>query len=121
MSHIPPKFGIQQRTFIVETYIKCKSIKQTKQQFSIKYSNIKNPSKGTILKLAKFFSKTGSVVDASRSGRPSLVEQRINSINEKIIENPRTSLRKISQQTTIPLGSAHNIVRKELCYQTKYY
>ena len=51
MANVPTKkFNLQQRKFILETYIKHKSIKKTQLQFTNIYKNIKQPSSNTIKK-----------------------------------------------------------------------
>ncbi|KAG1653194.1 R3H domain-containing protein 2 [Nymphon striatum] len=59
--------------------------------------------------------ETGSVMDASRSGRPSiLTEEKLEDISDRLLKSPSKSLRKLSQQSGLSLGLSHKAVKKEL-------
>ena len=61
------------------------------------------------------FRKTGSLLDKNRNGQKSVLTPGIlQDIQTAITKPPHESLRKLSAQTDISLGSAHTAMRKML-------
>ena len=70
----------------------------------------------SIVKLIQKFEKTYSLHDLTRSGRKSLLCERILAIKEAIDatsnENQSTSIRKFSRSTGVSSDSVHQVMRK---------
>jgi hypothetical protein len=63
-------------------------------------------NKSTIQRLVKRFRETGSIGDKRRSGRPSVLSNyNLEDIRARLLQSPRKSLRKLSQQTEMTYGS----------------
>jgi transposase len=64
------------------------------------------PNKSTIQRLVERFRETGSIGEKRRSGRPSVLSNdRLEDIRARLLHSPRTSLRKLPQQTGMTYGS----------------
>ncbi len=74
------------------------------EAFQAEFPDTKIPRRQTIYQLAKKFDETGSVEDASRSGRPRTVRTEENmEVSESFLLNPQKSKRRAS----IDLGISH--------------
>lgn len=108
------RFSIDCRIDIVEFYIKTCSIKETKQMFVDKYSNIKPPSTSTIQDLYKKWRSTGSVANVIKTPKrptvktPSVVEK----IRNDMMDCPETSIRKLSQQVGVSRTTCHRVLKE---------
>ena len=90
------------------SYVHCR------QSFIEKFGR-QAPVKSAIVKMIKKFSKTGSLLDKNRNWQKSvLTSGTLQDIQTAITRSPHKSVRKLSTQTGISLGSAHNAVRKML-------
>jgi hypothetical protein len=59
------------------------------------------PHGATVRQLIDKFGATGSVADAQRSGRPQvLTEDKALDIHDRIMQSPKKSIRKLSQQAS---------------------
>ena len=57
---------IHQRVFVIESYFKTGSIKQTQQDFNAEFPGVNVPVKNAIQKLVKKFRDTGSVLNKKK-------------------------------------------------------
>jgi transposase len=72
------------------------------------------PNKSTVQRLVDLFRETGSVGEKRRSGRPSVISNgSLEDIRVRLVQSPRKSLRKLSQQTGMTYGSVQR-ARKRL-------
>jgi hypothetical protein len=63
--------------------------------------------------LIQKFRETGSVCDATRSGRPSiLTEKKLLDISDRMLQSPKMSIRKLSQEVGVSYGMAHTALKK---------
>jgi transposase len=59
------------------------------------------------------FQETGSMCDATRSGRPSiLTAKKLLDISECLLPSSKKSIRKLSQQVGVSYGMAHTAFKK---------
>jgi transposase len=66
------------------------------------------PQRNAVRQLIKKLQETGSVFDATRSGRPSiLTEKNLLDISDRMLQSPKKSIRKLSQQVTVSYDTAH--------------
>jgi hypothetical protein len=56
----------------------------------------------------------GSVQDAPRSGRPSISEETVLDIQDRMLQSPSKSVRWLSQQAHVSKSTTHRILRKKL-------
>ena len=108
---------IEERIFLVEfvfregdKYSVC-----VQERFQERFPLTKLPHRDTVRDLVNKFRRTGSVKDEGRSGRPlKLDEDKLDEINNKIMQSPSKSMRKLAQETNLSVGSAHKATRKAL-------
>lgn len=113
------RLSLEDRILLLELFIKNhESTTETFRNFR-RIRGLKEKtdpcSPSTLRSLLTRFRETGSVGDKSRSGRPSLAEERSGDV-EEIVQNSEgaTSVRKISYATSIPTASVHRILTKVL-------
>ena len=88
------------------------------REFKKRHNLIKDPfGTSTIIKLINKFYKTGNLNNDASSGKPSLVNQRADSVREAVATSssdiyPMTSVRNISTATHIPIGSVDKILQR---------
>lgn len=108
---------IEQRTFLVEYVYRAgnKYTATVKLKFSEAFPNTVPPNRDTVRDLLRKFHDTGSVADAPRSGRPSVLsEEKLLNISDRLLRSPSKSIRKLAQETGVSLGCAHKAVKKKL-------
>ena len=76
--------------------------------------NIKSPDRKYIKLWCEKLFEGGSLCDRPRGGRPKTKENRIQIVEEKIEQNQKTSIRRLSNETGIPKTSVHRILKKYL-------
>jgi hypothetical protein len=105
---------VEERVFILESYLKTMSYVHCRQSFFEKFRR-QAPVKSAIAKMIKKFRETDSLLDKNRNRQKSvLTPGLLHNIQMAIIRSPHKSLRKLSAQMGISLGSAHTVVRKML-------
>ena len=105
---------VEERVFILEGYLKTMSYAHCRQSFFEKFGR-QAPVKSVIAKMIKKFRETGSLLDKNRNRQKSVSTPGIlQDIQTAITRSPHESLRKLSAQTGVSLGSAHTAVRKML-------
>ena len=103
----------EERIFLIEHVFRANGeyTKAVKEKFAKKFPETALPHRNAVRALVNKIRETGSVHDASRSGRPTiLTEQKVNVISEAITK----SMRRLSQQVNVSVGTAHAAVRKAL-------
>jgi transposase len=71
------------------------------------------PHRNELLQLIQRFQETGSVCDATISGRPSiLTEKKLLDISDRMFQSPKKSIRKLSHQVGVSYGTAHAALKK---------
>jgi len=108
------RLTVEEGVFILESYLKMMSYIHYRQRFFEKFGR-QAPVKSAIAKMIKKFCKTGSLLDKNCSRQKSVLTSGIvQDIQMAITRSPHKSLRKLSAQTGISLGSAHTAVREML-------
>ncbi len=108
---------VQERIFLVEHTFRCNGqyTEEVRKRFEESFPNRDAPHRNAVRSLITKFRETGSIHDADRSGRAIvLTEEKVDAISEAMTNSPNKSLRRLSQEANISLGSAHNAVRKNL-------
>lgn len=87
-----------------------------KENFAERFSATPLPHQNAVRSLVNKFRERGSAHDAPRSGRPTiLTEETVNVISEATSQTPtKSSMRRLSQEVSVSLGTAHAAVRKTL-------
>ena len=110
-------YSIKERVFLVQNvfFERGNYTVKVKQLFAENFPNSKLPHRDTVRDLINKFLETGSVHDAARSGRPTvLTEQKLEDISDMMLKSPTKSIGKLAQQSGISYGSAYKAVRNEL-------
>jgi transposase len=109
--------SIEERVSIVE-YVFGEGNRYTDlvQQFAKNSQKHPVPYRNAVRRFTEKFRKTGSVLDAERSGRPSeLNEKKLMDIYDCMLRSPSKSLRKLAQEKDIGLTTAYKAVRTRFC------
>jgi len=73
------------------------------------------PHRNAVRQLIQKFKETSSVCDTTRSGRPSiLTEKKVLDISDLMLQSPKKSIRKLSQQVGVSYDTAHAALKKSL-------
>lgn len=107
---------IEQRIFLLINVIRNdeKFTDTVKHEFMERFPGGQVPHRNAVRNLIAKFRKTGSVADASKSGRPSNLGGKIVHIQDILKKNPIQSIRRLSQQAHVSKSSAQRILRKKL-------
>jgi transposase len=84
------------------------------EQFAEKFPETPVPHRNAVRRLTEKFRETGSVLDAKRNGRPSKLNDKKLDISDSVLRSPSKSFRKLSQEKSIGLATAHKPVREKL-------
>ena len=113
--------NLETKMEILECYILSnKSTTAALRLYKKRRNLIKDPfTTTTIAKLMTKFYETGSLLDKERSGRRSLVDERIDSVKQAVEQTSTcdystTSIRQISASSSIPTSSVHRILKQNL-------
>jgi hypothetical protein len=108
------RLTVEECVFVLESYLKTMSCVRCRQSFLKKFGR-QSPVKSAIAKMIKKFRKTGSLLDKNCNRQKLVLTPEIlQDIQMAITRSPHKSLRKLSAQTGISLGSAHTAVKKML-------
>ena len=85
---------------------------QTADEFNRLHPERQDPlARTTVGRIMKKFKETGSVHDASRSGRPKTDDDTQEVILAKVSSNPTKSLKRHSKELAIPYGTCHRTLK----------
>jgi aspartyl/asparaginyl beta-hydroxylase (cupin superfamily) len=108
------RLTVEERVFILESYIKTMSYVHCRQSFFEKFKR-QATIKSAIAKMIKKFRETGSLLDKNRNRQKSVLTPWIlQDIQTSVTRSSNKSLQKLSAQMGILLDSAHTAVRKEI-------
>jgi hypothetical protein len=99
--------SVEARTFLVEHVLRCAGeyTQDVQQRFQAQFPETKEPYLNAVRQLFQKFQETGSVCDATRSGRPSIpTEKKLLDISDRMIQSPKKSIRELSQQVVASYG-----------------
>lgn len=107
---------VEQRVFLVEHVFRNNGRYTTEVQelYSQRFPGEDMPHRNGVRNLISKFRETGSVLDAARSGRPSVDEETVEDVKERITNSPHKSVRRLALQADIPKSTAHDILKKKL-------
>ena len=108
---------VQERIFLVEHTFRCNGqyTEEVRKRFEESFPHRDAPHRNAVRSLITKFRETGSVHDADRSSQATvLTEEKLDAISEAMTNSPNKSLRRLSKEANISLGSAHNAVRRNL-------
>lgn len=106
-------YSIAERVCLIESYFSTRSYDDAKHALHILNPQAPVPHNSTLMRLVEKFRRTGSVADATRSGRPSNDDD-VAAVQGALLTNPKSSLRRVSQQVSVPYTNVHRITRKTL-------
>lgn len=109
--------SIEERAFLVEYVFHegDKFTKKVKQIFRMRFPNSRCPNHDTVRDLFNKFLGTGSVLNAPRSGRPTiLTTEKLHEISAIMLRSPTKSTCKLAQEVGISKRAAYKAVRSEL-------
>jgi transposase len=69
-------------------------------------------NKSTIQRLVERFHETGSIGEKRSGRRPVLSYDSLEDVRERLLQSPRKSLRKLSQQTGMTYGSIQRATKR---------
>ena len=102
---------IHQRVFVIKSYSKTGSIKQTQQDFNAEFPGVNVPVKNAIQKLVKKFRDTCSVLNKKKTNYPSRVRnlEIAHSISQRMAASPHKATCRLSQQCGVSRKSCQKI------------
>jgi hypothetical protein len=99
-------FPQDQRFLILEHYFSSRPYAECQNAFKNSFPDSVVPNKCTIQRLVERFRETESIGEKRRSGRPSVLSNdSLEDIGASLLQSPRKSLRKLSQQSGMTYGS----------------
>lgn len=120
-------FSQEQRRFMVESYFRNGrrvegawhySIQDCLEEFRAEFPAVAvdyDRFRTTLNHCVRLFRETGSICRKDGSGRPrQRTAEAIENVRQVIEDNPRTSIRSLSQQTQLSYGTCQAILKKDL-------
>jgi hypothetical protein len=116
-----------QHVFILEHYFSTQSFAECQNAFRNSFPDSVVPNESTIQCLERF-RETGRISEKRRSGRPSVLSNdSLEDIRARLLQSPRKSLRKLSQQTGMTYGSIQRATKRlklhsyrvQVCHELK--
>jgi len=109
--------SVEEFMFLVEHVFWCggEYTQDVQQRFQAQFLETKVPHLNAVRQLSQKFKETGSVCDGTRYGRPSILsEKKVLVISDRMLQSPKKSIRKLSQQIGVSYGTAHTALKKRL-------
>lgn len=107
-------YTLNERIFLVETYLRTRSFVQTRREFE-DFHDKNAPSISSIQKMVLKFRENGNLNNIpSREGHTERIQSATETAMELFDENPSLSLRKASALLKVSYKSMHVIVTKDL-------
>jgi hypothetical protein len=106
-------FSQDQHVFILEHYFSTWSYAECQNAFRNSFPDSVVPNKSTIQRLVKHFRETGSTGEKHHSGCSSVISNdSLEDIRAHLLQSPRKSLRKLSQQTGMTYGPIQKATKR---------
>lgn len=107
------RYSVGQRVFMYDSYVLTVSAREVQRQFQERFPGINIPSRKTVHDLVKKVRATGSVQDKKRKQqqRRVLTDENLDDIAYRLENSPKTSLRRLSQETGMSYGSVRNATK----------
>ena len=106
------QYSLRERVFIVKTYWKTDSLITTQREFRREFHVRDGPTKATILSIARKLETTGVLVSESGKHRPSLSAECVDNVRRRLVNSPKKSLRRLSQETGYSYGTCQRAAKK---------
>lgn len=103
----------EERAFCVLEFHASRSPTDVQRKFRTKYHK-DPPSRKAIYAWYDRFVSTGCLCPKKRSGRPAVNEETVNRVRETFVRSPRKSIRRASQELTLPCTTVWRTLRKRL-------
>jgi hypothetical protein len=101
-------YGIKQKVFLYDSYMKYSSIKKCIEKFSHKYPEFPVPNKKRIYRIVRHVHRTGTVLNTPRKRRRHvLTEEMLDNIGVQLEANPNTSVRSLARQFGLSKTTAY--------------
>jgi transposase len=113
---MPAIYTTSHKICLLEGYLKNNSYAEAKRILTQRFPHILPPHNSTISRLLEKFRVTGSVANNYKVPHtPSVItEEKLVEIQGDLLEDPRLSLRRLSQQCDIGYGTAQRTVKNHL-------
>src|SRR5699024_2578615 len=115
-------YSLEQDTFIVMSYYRngtlvngtwTYSLQACKNEYLVRFPDIQIQEASLMKHIRDVidrFVRTGSVSKGKSPGRPSVSDETVADLRERVEQNPRISLPKLSLQSGVPMTTCHTIV-----------
>ena len=110
--------GREQKAFCVLQFAKTESAIRMQLAFHIKF-HFNPPSDNNIRRRYHQFKDTACLCKGKSSGRPSVIEERVERVCDAFARSPKKSVRRASRELAIPVMSVWRILRR--CLQLRPY
>ena len=111
-------YTYEQRTKIVEWYIETKFYVKTQRRFTADFETRAKPSRRMIQYQVEKFREHGTVhnLNETRSGRQRTGRSasNVNAVRNSVVQSPKKSIRRRSQELALARNSIHRILRMDL-------
>lgn len=120
-------FSVEQKAFMLESYFGTKtivngqrfySIQTCVEEFQVQYPNVVidyQQFKKTLDRMVDLFRETGSILRKPGSGAPKKRTAEVVAVAQEVMDNaPKTSVRRLSQQINLAVGTTHKLLHKDL-------
>jgi hypothetical protein len=113
----PTRRTTEEKVAIVRLFSKFENAPEVERQWKY-YFDTTPPNIGTHLSVNRKFDETGTIEDLPRSGRPSNIfsEEKLEEIEEMVINSPRLTIRQGSAQAGIS-KSSYQVVMEQLHFK----
>ena len=113
---------IEEKTFCVTLYLETKSLKTVQARHRRKFIFNNFPHKFQITRWVKKFKDTGTLMKSTKKGQKSTSGRKltarppesVDAVRNRVVRNPKKSLRKRSQELSLSRSSVHRILKNDL-------
>lgn len=102
---------VQKKVQCVLWLAKLESVTLVRREYR-RVFNEEPPHENNIRRWDRQLKETGSLLDAKRSGRPSLGNEFVEAIKESYLQNPTKSVRTCAQQLGLKKTTVHKVLKK---------
>ena len=102
----------EQKAFCVLQFAKSESVIRLQSAFRIKFHC--NPPSDNIRRWYHQFGDTGCLYKGNSSGRPTMIEERVERVSNAFAHSPKKSVRRARRELAIPVMSEWRILRIRL-------
>ena len=115
-------WSIEEKSFCVTLYLETKSLKTVQARHRRKFIFNNFPHKFQITRWVKKFKDTGTLMKSTKKGQKSTSGRKltarppesVDAVRNRVVRNPKKSLRKRSQELSLSRSSVHRILKNDL-------